>query len=525
MVKIVKKLETNLTQNRTVVRKTRKNFHKPITDVPTLRYYLINGEKRLVWVFKENDNVRIVIADSRIPIREQAKMMFRDGYYQKLVERTSEVERRRIPKRVKKMFAGMSQDDIEWAMAVDFEPDYEFPEEIRLTHGDNSSVPSYKLGDMELFGHSHPGDDGIYAMPSARDLSLTNYKKPELVAWTNPKTGKTVWICAISDKEPYKSSSEQAEREAQLKNAWDETRKKMLAEHPNSSGYQDYMTGETGNDVYIESTRWFREEFTRRVNELGYDFEIIDPSETPVVISRDKRNDMEKKPGPKSPSEFNPKAVQAIFKHWSRSIKDGRNAAKIACLIEIETYARKTGNNKILKIAEGDGTNLGEQTTAELNERLFRVKESIDTNPRVKKVSREAWDDLSIGDALAVDVDNVKSVEKHIKKIRKNPRYPAHNQPQPGDSVQIVPSEFEKPVTFKGQQYEVERVNYAAGKDTLAVGFKARIPKDKQNAKSGNQASGKDIKNVRRLIKWKRIKKDKELRESLENVIKDAKSD
>jgi len=271
-----------------------------------------------------------------------------------------------------------------------------------------------------------------------------------------------------------------------------------------------------------------------RLNEAGYNFEIVDPSQTPVITNRDKRNDLEKAAGGKPRhGDFNPKAVQQILNKYGKRLHGG--ISKASALIEIEDYARATNNTALVNIVTGsnDKASVLNEPVQVLDDRLLRVKYYIDTG-RVAKVTREATGILPIEETLTIDVDNVNKVQKRIEKIhkKKKQKEPGYKSPQPGDIIEIQPEEIDKAVSFKGQQYEVEKLSYSASQDGVAVGVKARLPDDQGQSPSSKtkqkgkpaQASSKDITNVRRLQKWKRIRKDKALSESLENVIKDAKT-
>lgn len=426
-----------------------------------------------MWVFRDQyQKVHIVIADSKIPLQEQAKALFSKEYYTQIEKHMSEVENRKIPKNVKKMFGSMSKDDIEWALAMEFEPDYDYPEIVKLTHGNSDSVPAWKLGESELDAHSHPGDEGILALPSPQDLSLTNFKRPELVVWTNPKTGRDVWVYVTSNLDPYKNESERLERKASVENAWKRSRKEATEKAGYSAKGTDAFTGE--KDVDIEDTQTFRDILIEHLNEIGYNIQIINPEITDVIAGRGHKTHQNKSSKP----EYNPKAVRNIL----AQCKDmNTNWDKANALLRIYNYAQQTGNKYLESVVTGENGKMDlynenspdiQQPAHVLETRLIKVKCYLDQNKKVRQLTRESIGIIPFGDSMNIDIHNLKNMKKRVQKARNKENFNSPKTIFNAPEIRINPDEAKKAVSAPG--YSVEGIQVIDKGDNLNVNVRAR---------------------------------------------------
>jgi len=117
----------------------------------------------------------------------------------------------------------------EYSIDIDFEREMEAPEQMLVMKGGRRTTT--KVGDFELFGHTHPGQS--YPQPSNVDLRIMHPLQPEFIVAQN--TGKTI-ILNIEDYDKWYK--------------WKESGKDISTQRAEFEWGRNYIFNETGIKIY-----------------------------------------------------------------------------------------------------------------------------------------------------------------------------------------------------------------------------------------------------------------------------------
>jgi len=152
-----------------------KNINKYPRKYRTFRN--VNGSVRFVEVTRigNKESVKILDTDTRFRATlylEQPDKFKKSLPFTKFMKK--DLDRNEI-----EAFEKLANSPYEKSYAVDFERYLVHPERYAITKGGTSNT--MKIGDFELFGHSHPCDRRSQRLPSAIDLKNMQAFKPEFI--------------------------------------------------------------------------------------------------------------------------------------------------------------------------------------------------------------------------------------------------------------------------------------------------------------------------------------------------------
>jgi len=185
-----------------------KTIHKYPRKYRTFR--TINGVVRFVEITRVGTTEQIKILDSK-------HLDLSTGHYSGTlyIEQPSNLKqsvpytkfmKKYLYNREIQAFEKLSQDYKERSFAVDFERYLVHPERYAITKGGYNRT--MKIGDFELFGHSHPYESKDQRLPSAADLRNMNTFSPEFIISypqyaRNPESESEIYFFNIEDLQKY----------------------------------------------------------------------------------------------------------------------------------------------------------------------------------------------------------------------------------------------------------------------------------------------------------------------------------
>lgn len=534
-----------------------ENKRQPITSAPTLRYYKINGEYRLVWVFRANGQIHVIVNTSRLTDMTRAKADFTQKYNNRVFgDYKEKLKVRKLPRNLKKAFGNLADDNMEWGFAVDFEDGIELPERVVIQPGGGRSVMLGNMQDLELSGHTHPAITSTKNFPSAADFARTTIENPNLLSYEADNGQiKFLLINSYLDRPDPKDVNGYLDRKARL----DEIIIKLQEKH---------------KYVYDNA---FLDDLRMQVNEQGYNFESIDPARAKFITKNDAHHEKFERVLRRGDANarFNPEIIRDIVKKYDGGTKHDLEATTMLSEIEVYVNALDATENpealeifnivrvegmtnkndapqivkKVLDIA--DKSQYARQDIRETRAGLFDAgltSEAIRLNHKNLKHAKEGVDmDSGQFDDFADHVDGSLTLDENIERIdsmirhgwmeaQKGGKKASTQQTAPPIKpklVEIEPDEVTDGVRFNEPGWQVDTIQMHAKDTGLDVRLKAsrdeelteqakQLPRPPKNkVKHGKNASvnANQKKEIKRILGWKRIQKDKKLKKALEEVL------
>jgi len=375
--------------------KAKKNWGQPITATPSLRWYIIGGQKRLVWVWKENGKYKIRVNDPQ-GVPESGRTAFIRQKQEAFKEHDGKLERKKLPKNIRNAIAKLSEDNIEWGGAIDFEKGFSLPERFIVKSGSDSYIDISELEDFELTFHTHPIDNDVGYLPSPGDIAMVTFGKPHIMVWTNGKTGKKKFTLIESTKTNDNSTREDRK---------DEIRK-----------LRNKLVDTWGSN----DTKAYYDDYQEQLMKMGYKISPIDPVRTKITMNADNNpeNDPSKNVIVVRPTrDFNKKHVQEIIE--DTSVNSDTNIQEALMKIQIEADNTFDDNQLAPKI----NRIIGNDHTKDSRKKLSQIKNLVE----FKKVTELRKDikkaHLPNTDHLEINNENYDKYKKKLKKWKKTDAY------------------------------------------------------------------------------------------------------
>jgi len=258
-----------------------ENRHKPLTRTPTLRKRKINGEDRLVWISKDpkTDKVSMKMANPRQNIELKS---FRSKFNAKVKQMKDKLMKRVVPRVVKNSIGEYAKDpDHEWGGGIDYEYDSDEPEQTISRQGERGRVNISKMNDMEIIYHTQPIGHELNFIPSATDLFVTRFNKPQIVGFIDNNSNRKRYLLLTSIHEKQPVLNDQKMIESRLEEELGNITMDLLGSRE---------TVETKQKLMYQHLR-------KTLNELGYDMQYFDPSRTEILMKRDEEPEITVTPG------------------------------------------------------------------------------------------------------------------------------------------------------------------------------------------------------------------------------------